>query len=199
MAVGGLSGYLMFSLSARDPRTVLPDRWRPRIAFLTALLCGLVAWRTGWAWQLPVFFLLPVFGVLLGAVDLRTRLLPNALVLPFLSTTLALLVPIALFEREWPALIGSLAGGAAMFGIYLTMALVSPGKIGMGDVKLAGVLGLIGALPGLTAWTVTVLGGFILGGALGVILLITGHSRQAAFPYGPAMLAAAIGAVLVWS
>lgn len=182
-----------------DERWLLPPAWKPRVVGLTTIFAGLLALRTGSSWELPVLLLLPTFGVLLGAIDLHSRLLPNALVVPFLGATLAVLIPGALLTQSWLAIVGSLAGGAVMFAIYLVLALISPGKLGMGDVKLAGILGILSGLVGLDAWTATVLGGFFLGGLIGTLLLVTGRSLNSAFPFGPAMLAAALAAVLIWT
>ncbi|WP_051478846.1 A24 family peptidase [Arthrobacter sp. H5] len=196
LALGTAAGWLLFPLSERDPSTTLPRSWRMPTAAFTGILCGLLAWRIGPSWDLVVFLVLPLFGVLLGAIDLRTRLLPNALVMPFLLLTVLLMLPVAGFEAGWSALMGALVGGASMFVIYLILALISPSGIGMGDVKLAGVLGMYGGYAGFLPWAVMLLGGFILGGVVGIALLFGGASRQSAFPFGPPMLAAAVVAML---
>lgn len=194
---GAVAGFFLFRLAGRDSRTLLPARWRPVLAWLTGVLCGLVAWRLGWSWELPAFLVLAVFGVLLGAIDLRTKLLPNALVLPFLGAAAALLAAAAWFTGNWSGLLGALLGAVVMFAVYLVLALISPGGLGMGDVKLAGVLGLYGGYAGMTPWLVTMMGGFILGSIAAVGLLVfTRSSGKQTFPYGPMMVAAALAAVL---
>lgn len=197
---GSVLGFYMFALANRDERTILPSTWRPFVAAVTGILCGAVAWRIDLSWALPALLVLPLFGVLLAAVDLRTKLLPNALVRPFFLTAAVLLILAALFGDAWSSLLGAAIGGASLFAIYLVLALISPSGLGMGDVKLAGVLGLYAGYVGPAAWTVTAMGGFILGAVFGILLLVFTHSsRKAAFPFGPAMLAASIAAVTVWS
>ncbi|MHA7262043.1 prepilin peptidase [Arthrobacter sp. TMN-37] len=193
---GGLTAYRMFPLADRDPRTVLPGRWRWPVAALTALCCAAGALTAEEPTELPLFLVLPVFGVLLAAIDLRSKLLPNALVLPFLAATgLALLV--AALGGGWQPLVGALLGGAVMFLFYLLLAFISPAGMGMGDVKLAGVLGLYGGYVGVGSWLAALLGGFIFGGLAGVALLASGRgTRNTSFPFGPGMVLAALVAVL---
>ncbi len=193
---GGLTAYRMFPLAARDPRTVLPGRWRWPVAVLTALFCALGALKAEAPAEVLLYLVLPVFGVLLAAIDLRSKLLPNALLLPFLAVT-GMSLLIAAVEGGWRPLVGALLGGAVMFLFYLLLAFISPAGMGMGDVKLAGVLGLYGGYVGVGTWLAALLGGFIFGGLAGIALLISGRgTRNTSFPFGPGMILAAILAVL---
>ena len=177
----------------------LPRAARIVTAAVTALLVGAVLVRFGWAPETPAFILLPLFGVVLAVIDLRTRLLPNALLLPFAATTLVLLLLSSALSGDWNRLAGAALGSAAMFGIYLVLALVSPGSLGMGDVKLAAVLGLTGGFAGLTTWLATLLGDFHLRGLISIFLLLfTKASARSVFPFGPPMLAACFAAIVAF-
>ncbi|MBG6179722.1 prepilin peptidase [Arthrobacter sp. CAN_A1] len=177
----------------------LPARVRTLTAVLAALLSGAVLWRFGWAPETPALLLLTAFGVVLAVIDLRTRLLPNAILLPFAIAALMLLTVACAVPGDWSRLGGAVIGGAAMFGLYLVLALVSPGSLGMGDVKLAAVLGLYGGYAGMTAWLATVLGGFVLGGIISVVLLlVTKASANSVFPFGPPMIAACFAALMLF-
>ncbi|MHA7141377.1 prepilin peptidase [Arthrobacter sp. Sr33] len=177
----------------------LPRAARIVTVAVTALLAGLVLLRFGWAPETPSFLVLPLFGVVLAMIDLRTRLLPNALLLPFAATTLVLLLASSGLSGDWNRLAGAALGGVAMFGIYLVLALVSPGSLGMGDVKLAAVLGLYGGYAGMTTWLATLLGGFLIGGLISVFLLLfTKASARSVFPFGPPMLAACFAAIVAF-
>jgi leader peptidase (prepilin peptidase)/N-methyltransferase len=76
--------------------------------------------------------------------------------------------------------------------------------MGLGDVKLAGVLGI--AL-GWVGWGAVVVGGFaafLLGGVFGIALMVTRRAgRRTGIPFGPWMiLGAGVGAVVgepLWS
>ena len=58
-----------------------------------------------------------------------------------------------------------------MFAVYLAMALIKPGGIGMGDVKLAAVVGLYAGYLGLNAWLLVLVGAFVLN-ALAIVVLM---------------------------
>ncbi|WP_196880633.1 prepilin peptidase [Arthrobacter sp. CAN_A214] len=189
---GAAGGYSIFPLAQRDPRTPLPASWRFPMTALTALLAGLGAATADFPGEVPLFMVLPVFGVLLAAIDLRSKLLPNALLLPFAGATAAVLGLAAVTGAGWQPLSGAALGAALMFGFYLLLALMSPAGMGMGDVKLAAVLGLYGGYAGLLPWLITLLGGFLFGGLAGLAVLLSRRGdRHAVFPFGPGMLLAA--------
>ncbi len=70
--------------------------------------------------------------------------------------------------------------------------------MGMGDVKLAGVLGM--AL-GWLGWGVLIVGGFlgfVYGAIIGLALMVGRRAgRRTAIPFGPFMVAGALTAILV--
>ena len=80
------------------------------------------------------------------------------------------------------------------------LALISPGGLGMGDVKLAGLLGLYLAYLGSRALLLGVAGGFVLAAVVGIELLATHRAdRKTMVPFGPAMLLATLIAVIIYS
>jgi prepilin signal peptidase PulO-like enzyme (type II secretory pathway) len=129
--------------------------------------------------------------VWVGAIDLETRLLPNRIILPatavVLVASLVVLGPQAFAEHALSAL---LAGG-----FLFVAAAVRPGDLGMGDAKLAL---LLGALLGRTVLQALVVG-FCLVGAAGLVLLVR-HGRPALkrhLPLGPFLAAGAVAVLLV--
>lgn len=200
VGAGTALGFRMFALAKRDERTILPSAWQPAMAVATGMCCGLMAWRYGLSWELPALLALPLFGVLLSSIDLRSKLLPNALVLRFFVTAAGLLIPAAVLGDGWSALLGAVIGGLTLFTLYLVLALISPSGLGMGDVKLAGVLGMYSGYAGPATWIVTALGGFVIGGALGLLLLVFARSSlKATIPFGPAMFGATMAAFMCWA
>lgn len=192
--------YALSALAGRDARTVLPQVSRLPLALLAGVLAGLGSAVTETWWSLPLVGVLAAFGVMLGAVDSWTRLLPNAMLVPFAAATIPLLVLAAAASGEWGGLLGAAAGGAGLFAVYFLLALISPAGMGMGDVKLAAVLGLFGGWAGYAAWMGTLLGGFLLGGLAGVaVLLLRRGSRNSTFPFGPGMLLAAFASFVLLS
>ncbi|YCK83275.1 prepilin peptidase [Arthrobacter sp. D3-18] len=181
------------------PRLGGPPALKVRIttAVVTALLFGSLAWRFGFSPELPAFLLLALLGVQLSRIDFTLHLLPNVLVLFLLGGGLTLLLASAVLSPGWPELLRALAGGAILFAGYLILGLISPGSLGMGDVKLAAPLGLY---LGYLGWGQVLFGGllgFVVGGVLTVLML---RQRRAEKPvetaHGPAMVIAALGVAL---
>ncbi|MER7802085.1 prepilin peptidase [Streptomyces parvulus] len=167
------------------------------LALLTALVCAALAAATGVRPELAVWLLLAPAGVLLAAVDLKVRRLPDPLTLPLVGAALALLGLAALLPEhagEWTtALLGALALGAG----YLLLFLINPAGMGFGDVKLALTAG---AVLGWYGWPTLMLGtfaGFLLGAFYGGALLVARRaSRKTAIPFGPFLIAGAFLGVL---
>ncbi|WP_110007913.1 prepilin peptidase [Geodermatophilus normandii] len=162
---------------------------RPLLVLLTAVLCAVTTWRFGISAELPAYLLLVVAGVLLAAIDRHHHLLPNRVVAPTLVAGAVLLSGAAAVTGAWPALLRAVLAAAAVFGALLLMALVSPGGIGMGDVKLGAVLGLY---LGWLGWPHVVLGvvaGFVVQALLALALVATRRvGLRAELPFGPALL-----------
>jgi leader peptidase (prepilin peptidase)/N-methyltransferase len=131
-------------------------------------------------------------SIALTAIDLETHRLPNTLVLPGYGIAfLALGVP-ALLAQDFGRVAIMAAGAVILFGFYLLLALAWPGGMGLGDVKLAGVLGAFLGFSGWAALAVGAFGAFLLGGLLSVILLATRVvNRKSGIPFGPWMIAGA--------
>jgi leader peptidase (prepilin peptidase)/N-methyltransferase len=81
-------------------------------------------------------------------------------------------------------------------GGLLIVALVSRG-MGMGDVKLAGVIGIVLGSLGLRYVGVAAGAAIVLGGVGGLIALVLGRSRKDAIPFGPYMAVGAMVAVFL--
>ena len=119
----------------------------------------------------------------LCAIDIAHRRLPNGLVLP------GYLVALAGAAAQWiitggPPVLG-LASGSAYFVFMLAFAVA--GGMGLGDVKLAGVLGVSAGLLGLSTAVVSPLAAFLLGGVAAIVALRRGGG--ASIPFGPYLLA----------
>lgn len=196
--VAAALGFLLFGLAGRDERTVLPAAWRVPVILVSGLLAGAGTAATELLAEVPLVVALAAFGTVLAAIDARSKLLPNAVLVRFLALTVLLLLVGAAITGQWIGLAGAAAGAGALFAVYLLLALISPAGMGMGDVKLAAVLGLYGGWAGAAAWMGTLLGGFLLGGLAGVAVLAARRgSRGSTFPFGPGMLAAAFASFVL--
>ena len=147
---------------------------------------------------LPAYLYFTAIGVALAMIDLDTRRLPNAIVLPSYPVLAVLLTGSALWQGQWWPLARAGIGAAALFGFYLLLVMAYPKGMGWGDVKLAG---LLGAVLGYLSWAALVVGafaGFVLGAVLGVaVLLARQGDRKTALPFGPFMIAGALLAIFV--
>ena len=160
------------------------------VAPLTAALAVLVALRVGASWLLPAHLWLVALAVVLTVTDLTRRRLPNLVVLPG-GAVLAGLVTVGAFADGRPDdLLGAAAAAVILFAVFLASALAFPAGMGMGDVKLAGVLGVVLGLTGAASVLLAVLTASALHAAVSLVLLATGRAgRTSALPFGPPLLA----------
>jgi len=139
--------------------------------------------------SLAAFLYLAAISVALAIIDLENHKLPNRIVLPAYGVAIVLLSAASLLAGNFDSLLRGAIGLAVMFAAYFAMALVYPGGMGFGDVKLAGVLGLY---LGWTSWAALAVGAFaafVLGAAFSVVLLILRRAnRKSGIPFGPWML-----------
>jgi leader peptidase (prepilin peptidase) / N-methyltransferase len=138
---------------------------------------------TGWAFVGLV--LCPVM-VLLTAIDLEHRILPNVIVFP---AALAVLAIVAVSDPQ--ALVTHLAAGVALGGFFFASAMFFPGSIGMGDVKLGLLIGL--ALGSQTFPAVEIALLCVLVVALWIVFTQGAAARKKAIAFGPFL---ALGAIL---
>jgi leader peptidase (prepilin peptidase)/N-methyltransferase len=145
---------------------------------------------------LPAYLWFGGVGVALALIDLETRRLPNILVLPSYPVIAVALAASCLWTHDWNALLRAGVGGAALFAFFLLIALVVPRSMGMGDVKLSGLIGMV---LGYLSYGVLIIGafaGFLLGAIVGLIVIGSGKgTRKSALPFGPFMIAGALLAI----
>jgi leader peptidase (prepilin peptidase) / N-methyltransferase len=134
--------------------------------------------------------LMPVISV----IDLDHRIIPNRIVYPALIAFPIYLV-IANVLGAPVDLVRMVIGFVAYGGILFVVALISRG-MGMGDVKLAALIGLV--LGALSLGQVAVAAGaaIVLGAIGAVAALVRGAGRKGAIPFGPFLAAGAVVAAL---
>lgn len=179
-----------------DESTSAPSR--PLLAGITAALFVLVAAFFGLSWQVPAYLFFAGVAVVLTVIDLRHHLLPNTVVLPALGIGFVLLALAATGGNDWGALLRAVLGALVLFALYLVLALISPAGLGMGDVKLAAVLGLFLGFQGWGTLFVGAVLASVVGMVVGLAVLASRRgSLRSDVPFGPSMLAGALAAV-VW-
>ena len=154
------------------------------------------AMRAGNAAELIAYSLLAVFLAVLVVVDLAVFRLPDVVVGPLYVVLFGALTVAAAVDGDWSRLGRAAAAGGVIALGYLVLALISPANLGLGDVKLAGV---IGAFLGWLGWPQALVGtlaAFVLGGLVALVLVVAKRAhRNTAFAFGPWMVAgAAVGA-----
>jgi leader peptidase (prepilin peptidase)/N-methyltransferase len=163
---------------------------RPTIAVATFALVMLALVQFGpSARALGAAFLLCVVAAL-AIVDLEQRRIPNRIVLP--ATAVVVVAQIALDPRRTPELLAiSLAAGL----FFCVPMLVSPGGMGMGDVKLAVLLGAALGQAVVLAIAVAVLASFLM--AVALLARDGAGARKSAIAFGPFLALGAVAAIFL--
>lgn len=127
--------------------------------------------------------------LLIFVLDIVDRWVPNALIFP--TAGLVLIVSGA---TGHPPLRSTLAGGIVGFVWFYLIAIAYPGALGAGDVKLAGLIGLMTGFPNV----VMALGlGILVGGVVAALLLVSGKKQRKSYiPYAPFLVVGALCTLL---
>jgi leader peptidase (prepilin peptidase) / N-methyltransferase len=169
--------WLVLRGRCRHCEAPIPVRY-PLVEALTALLFVGVGLKIGLEDTLLPALALTITLVAAAETDLEHRIIPNRLV------ATSAIAAVALWAIVDPGrLPESLIAGAAAGGFLLVAAIAYPAGMGMGDVKLAGVMGLyLGASVAPALFI-----GFAAGALVGIaIVLIRGVSaRKQGVPFGP--------------
>jgi leader peptidase (prepilin peptidase)/N-methyltransferase len=183
-------GWLLLRGRCRACGEAISARY-PVVEALTAVLAVAVVLVKHPAHDLVLGLVLVGILVPVALIDLEHRIIPNKITLPAALGALAigaLTKPSGLPEQ--------LIAGAAAGGFLLLFVLAYPRGMGMGDVKLAAVLGLfLGRSVGV-AILVGVFAGTVVGAAL-MARLGVAQGRKTAVPFGPFLAFGAIVALLV--
>lgn len=131
-----------------------------------------------------------LFGTWTGWIDCRSHRIPDAVTIPMVAAVGATIIGSTALNGDWPLAAQAALGGAALGGFYLAAAVF--GDLGLGDVKVAAILGLTMAYSGWTA--------LLWGGTLGLVLAlpqavwIRGKGRR--IPLAPYLVAGAVAALI---
>ncbi len=151
----------------------------PAIEALTAALAVAVVLARHSVHDLALGLVLVLVLVPVALIDLEHRIIPNKITLP--AALAALGIGLATRPSGVPE---QLIAGAAAGGFLLVFALVYPRGMGMGDVKLAAVLGLfLGRSAG-----VALMAGVVAATVVGAIIMArrgVEQGRKTAVPFGP--------------
>ncbi len=160
----------------------------PLVEAMTGLIFVLLWNHYGFSIGLPLAMLFACLFIVILVIDLEHHLILNRVVYPAIA--LAFLVIILTPDY---GIISAVIGGVTGAGILLLVALIFPGGMGMGDVKLAALIGLLVGFPQVL---IALLICFILGGAVaGGLLLARLKGRKDPVPLAPFLTAGLITTV----
>jgi leader peptidase (prepilin peptidase) / N-methyltransferase len=154
----------------------IPARY-PAIELLTAVAFALTVAARGADADLLLELPFVAMLIAIAGIDLEHHIVPNRLVLP--AAVWGLLAAALVATDELPEL---LLAGAVAFLALLLMALAYPAGMGMGDVKLAGVMGLYLGLSVAPALLTAFAAGSVVGLA---IVALKGGGRKTGVPFAP--------------
>jgi len=162
----------------------------PLVELLTGVVFAAVVLARGPGLHLLLDLPFAAMLIAVGGIDLEHRIVPNRIVVPAAVYGLVGL----LLVRFDDTLAFALAGLGA-FAFLLLAALAYPAGMGMGDVKLAGVMGLFLGLAVVPA----MFAAFVAGSVLGLALMVRygARARKMGVPFGPFLAAGGVIALLV--
>lgn len=165
---------------------------------LVELLGGVVFFLSFWYFGLTVQFGITAFWccifLVIIFIDWEHKLILNKVTYPMAVLALVILAfdmlspgsllpgGLSFLPLDKPAILSGVIGGAVGFGFFLLVFFITPRGMGMGDVKLAGLIGLVAGWP--MAVVALLLGIFIGGLAALVLLSLRLKGRKDVIPYG---------------
>jgi leader peptidase (prepilin peptidase)/N-methyltransferase len=163
----------------------------PAVELATAALYVAVALARDGVLDIVLGVLLVTVLVPIVLIDLDRRIIPNAITLP--AAVAAIVAGVVLDVGFVPE---QLIAGIAAGGFFLVAALMYPRGMGMGDVKLAGMLGLYLGRAVAPAILIALVSGVLVGA---VIVARKGarEGRKTAVPFGPFLALGGVVALFV--
>lgn len=171
------------------------------LAFAGVAWWRLPSWGTidtrAWIVLLVAYLLLAAVSIALTLIDFDTFRLPNVIVLPATGVFLLLLGAATLLGSPGDALLRALIGAVALSMFYALLRFLWRGGMGLGDVKLALLLGAAMAWISWGALVVGAFAAFLFGGIFGIALVLAkGGNGKTRVPFGPWMILGAWAGML---
>lgn len=181
--------WLVLRGKCRDCDNPISARY-PLIEAFTGFAFAVTGWFVGYSILLLPLLWFAAVSIALAMIDIDVKRLPNSLVLTSWAVVGLGLAVTAAAEGTWGDLGRAALGALTMGAAYLLLAVVYPAGMGMGDVKLAVLLGMILGWFGWAEVAVGFFAGFLLGAVWGLTLIAFRRGgRKTAIPFGPFMIA----------
>jgi leader peptidase (prepilin peptidase) / N-methyltransferase len=180
--------WLLLRGRCRDCGAPISPRY-PLVELVTALVFAAVVAVRGFDDDLVLELPFVSALIALAAIDFDHKLLPNKIVYPLAAYGV---IATLLVDRD--DIVENLIAGAGAFAFLLLAVLAYPRGMGMGDVKLAGAMGLFLGLSIVPALLVA----FLSGTLVGIVILARegAAGRKTAVPFGVFLALGGIVAVL---
>lgn len=168
------------------------------VEVLAAIAVTVLAWRGGAHVATIALVWSALVAVALALIDLAVHRLPDRLILAALGGTLVAFCGAVLSGTPYHRLLVALACALGAGAFYFVLVFVSPRGMGLGDAKLAVLVGLVSGWFGVGAAVLAVMAGVLFAGLAAIMLVITRRvARADRLAYGPFMLMGALAAILL--
>ena len=171
-----------------------PESWRPATRWALSVILG-TGWAAisigvGWSGVLAAHMVWVAVTASVVVTDLEHRLIPNRILYPGGALTALLLLVGGLLDGT-PGRLGSAALGAGLCLLGMgALWVLGRGALGMGDVKLSAVLGLVCGYWGVEVALRAMLSGFLIGGVAALVLMVARRAhRRTQLPFAPFLVA----------
>ncbi|MCD6359172.1 MAG: prepilin peptidase [Dehalococcoidia bacterium] len=170
-----------------------PISYRMPVVEAATGITFVVLWsRLGFSVELPLAMLFACLFIIIIVIDIEHHLIFNRVIYPAIG--LAFLLPLLSANYE---ITSAVLGGVTGAGILFILVLIFPAGIGMGDVKLAALVGLLIGFPEIfiALFVASLVGGVVAVG----LLLFKVKGRKDAVPFAPFLIAGFTVAVLYYN
>ena len=142
--------------------------------------------------ELVGFLAVAACAVALVVTDVRARRLPDRIVYSALAALFTCFVAGAIVRADATRLVTGILGALTLGAVYVVLAVLGHGRLGVGDIKLAVLIGLALGWFGWAALLVGALGAFLLNAMVTLALLAARRiTLKSELPFGPFMLGSA--------
>jgi leader peptidase (prepilin peptidase) / N-methyltransferase len=168
------------------------------VELIAAAVFGVLAWRLGAHVSTLAFLWAAIVGVALAFVDGAVHRLPDRLIATAVAGTLVGFGLATAFGTPYTRLLIACACGLGAGLAYFIMVFATPSGMGLGDAKLAILVGLTTGWFGVTAALYGLFLGLLIAGLTALTLLALRRvTRKDRIAHGPSMLLGALAAIIM--